>query len=620
MAMRAASIGRATASGPPIRIAPPGSFADCTNGSCKMQRRVRGHRPPAVLCSHHTVASLRGRLRLLTVSLTVAFGAAALLAVSHLRVLETSVTEILSRNYRSIEAAEGMVRVVADMRLAVRDGRCPSACADLRRAFERWLAVEHSNYTEPSEPELADRIDTKARALFASATAGAPIARLEGDASDLDRDLEALVALNKNAMFAADRGTRALANRLVLGVLATLAVLALVVAGTGWTLASAVARPLTELAARLRAIGQRGPYPALAREPLAEREQVADQYRRMAERLEGFEQLNVEAVLDEKAKTEAVIESIDDGLVVLDPAGSVLHMNEVARAILGLEQINVPGVTFDRLGSDHPHYLRLREAVRQLLAQPDREPERVELALFLRGRDHSYVLRPTPLRARDGSRAGLILALQDVTYLRDQEARFEQLVATLSHELGSPLTSLRMAVELLGRDGGLGAGPRALVGAAHEDVERLQDLAQRLLDLSRARATSIPIERRNVDLRDVIPRTLKLFVLQAREKGIVLESAVAASGLTIAGDPTKLTWALSNLLANALRYTPSGGSVRVEAAPADGAVVVSVSDTGGGIAPDQQERIFDRFVQGDEGIGGSAGLGLSIVRDIVQAH
>src|SRR5206468_3614598 len=178
------------------------------------------------------------------------------------------------------------------------------------------------------------------------------------------------------------------------------------------------------------------------------------------------------------------------------------------------------------------------------------------------------------------------------------------------HELGSPLTSLRMAVELLGRDDA--PAPRALVDAAQEDVARLQDLAQRLLDLSRARATSIPLERRNVDLREVIPRTVKLFALQAREKGIALESAVADAGLTIAGDPTKLTWALSNLLANALRYTPAGGSVRVEAASADGTVVVSVTDTGDGIPPDQQERIFERFVQSGEGGNiGAAGLGRS---------
>ncbi|TMB53720.1 MAG: HAMP domain-containing protein [Deltaproteobacteria bacterium] len=250
------------------------------------------------------MASLRGRLRLLTVSLTVAFGAAALLAVSHLRVLETSVTEILSRNYRSIEAAEGMAHVLGDLRLAVHDGRCPSACAELWTTFERWLTVEHGNYTEAGEAELARRIDTEARALFADATA-ATSDRLDGATAELDRDLHSLIALNKNAMFAADRGTRTLANRLVLGVLATLALLALVVAGTGWTLASAVARPLTELAGRLRSIGPRGPYPALGPQPLAELEQVADEYRKMAKRLEAFEQLNVDAVLDEKANSTA---------------------------------------------------------------------------------------------------------------------------------------------------------------------------------------------------------------------------------------------------------------------------------------------------------------------------
>src|SRR5262249_57020044 len=89
-----------------------------------------------------------------------------------------------------------------------------------------------------------------------------------------------------------------------------------------------------------------------------------------------------------------------------------------------------------------------------LVAKPGQETAPVEIALFLRGRDHYYILRPTPFRARDGSHAGLILVLQDVTYLRDQEARREQLMATLSHELRTPLTSLRMALELLGRAGG----------------------------------------------------------------------------------------------------------------------------------------------------------------------
>ena len=319
---------------------------------------------------------------------------------------------------------------------------------------------------------------------------------------------------------------------------------------------------------------------------------------------------------------EAVIESIEDGLVVLDPDGVVVDVNEVACAILGFGRAQAVGVRFDDLGTHHPHYLRLREAVREFLAHPEHEHDAVELALFLRGRDHYYVLRPTPFRGRDGSHAGLILVLQDVTYVRDQEARREQLMATLSHELRTPVTSLGMAVELLRRGAAASDDERrGLLDTAHEDVVRLEDVAQRLLDVSRWRATSIALERENVDLGEVITRVARLFALQARERGVALETPAPAGGVTIAGDATKITWALSNLIANALRYTPGGGRIRIEATPEDGAVRVAVSDTGPGIPPDQRERIFERFVQGVDGAdAGAAGLGLAIVRDIVQAH
>jgi two-component system, OmpR family, sensor histidine kinase KdpD len=327
------------------------------------------------------------------------------------------------------------------------------------------------------------------------------------------------------------------------------------------------------------------------------------------------ERTRIDVVLEAQAKTEAIIESIEDGLVVLDPDGRVAHVNEVACAILSFERADALGRSFAQLGTSHPHYLRLRTAVAEFLAHPEREHEPVELALFLRGRDHHYVLRPTPLRATDGAPAGLILVLQDVTYLRDQEARREQLMATLSHELRTPLTSLRMAVELLARGQ---SEPAALLETATEDVGRLEDVTQRLLDVSRSRAMSIALERRRVDLSDVTARVARLFALQARERGVTLETATVADA-HMAGDPTKITWALSNLIANALRYTPEGGRVDVEVTTAGDVIRVSVSDTGQGIPLERQERIFERYVQGDDATG-AAGLGLAIVRDIVQAH
>ncbi len=332
-----------------------------------------------------------------------------------------------------------------------------------------------------------------------------------------------------------------------------------------------------------------------------------------------IERTRIDVVLAEKAKTEAVIEAIEDGLIVLDPQGVVVDVNEVACAILEVERSEVLGVRFDDLATTHPHYLRLREAVRELAGQPERERDRVEITLFLRGRDHHYVLRPTRFVGHDGSPAGLILTLQDVTYLRDQEARRENLVATLSHELRTPLTSLRMALELLRqRRDGPDEERRGLVDTAYEDVLRLQEVAQQFLDLARARAMTIAVERRAIDLAALVARVESLLGIQAREKGITFEVGPLADA-RVAGDETKLTWALSNLVANAVRYTPPGGRVRIDAVPSHDAVRISVTDTGPGIPPERQERIFERFTQYD-GEMGAAGLGLAIVRDIVQAH
>jgi two-component system, OmpR family, sensor histidine kinase KdpD len=334
-----------------------------------------------------------------------------------------------------------------------------------------------------------------------------------------------------------------------------------------------------------------------------------------------IERCRIDVVLEEKAKTEQIIEASEDGIIVLDPSGIVIHVNEVACAILEMDRAEVVGRRFENLEARHTHYLRLREAVRDFLEHPKQERERLEISLFLRGRDHFYVLRPTPFHTRDGTPAGVILALQDITYIRDQERRRENLVATLSHELGTPLTSLRMAIEMLTqRADKVDPELRSFLDIANEDVQRLADVSQRFLDLARSRAMTIAVERKPVELQAVIQRVVKLFAMQASEKGVALESPVVDHE-TIPGDEIKLTWALSNLIANAIRYTPAGGSVRVATESKDGAVLVSVSDTGPGIPAEQQDKIFERFAQSASGgETGAAGLGLAIVRDVVQAH
>jgi PAS domain S-box-containing protein len=334
-----------------------------------------------------------------------------------------------------------------------------------------------------------------------------------------------------------------------------------------------------------------------------------------------IERCRMDRTLAEKSRTEQVIEASDDGIVVVDAGGSIVHVNEIACTILGVERSRLIGFGFTSLGTTHPHALRLRHAVEQFFRKPDGEAERLEITVFLRGRDHHYVLRLTPYRMPGESEPGLIMALQDVTYVRDQEARRENLVATLSHELRTPLTSLRMAIERLRPNAAkLGENSRQCIDTAYEDVIRLQDVSQQFLDLARTRAMAIGVHRRPVEVRELVARVVRMFALQADERGVALESPEIVS-TSLMADENKLSWALSNLVGNAIRHTPAGGSVRVDARAADHSVFLAVTDTGGGIPADQRGRVFERFAQG--GVGeetGASGLGLSIVREIVQAH
>jgi hypothetical protein len=492
------------------------------------------------------------------------FGITALTAVA--RASGRAPSPVLSRNYRSIEAAEGMAHAVAALQLAVRDGRRASECGPLRDEFLRWLAIEHDNYTERGEPELAGVIDVGGRALFAAAEAGAPIDQIDARARIVRTDLEALVSLSKTPC-SPPTVTRAASPTAWCSACSPARAGHPARAAAGWALATALARAWT---------------PGSARRRSARRDQ-----------------------------------SIDDGLLV--PIRPVwCCMNEVASAIFGLDRGEVIGKRLDDLATRQPHFLRIREAARELLARPEREGERVELTLFLRGRDHHYVRSARLPSTRATARApGLVLALQDVTSCAPKAPPAPSW-RLFSHESAAAHLA-SAALDLLGRSGG---APRVAARAARDGAGgrgTADDLANGS-STSRAGRRASRLRRRPVDLADVIHRATRLFALQAQEKGVGLECA-AAEGLTIVGDPTKLTWTISNLLSNALRYTPAGGRVRVEAERQDGRVVVSVSDTGPGIPPEQRERIFERFAQAPEsGDLGAAGLGLAIVRDIVQAH
>jgi signal transduction histidine kinase len=258
------------------------------------------------------------------------------------------------------------------------------------------------------------------------------------------------------------------------------------------------------------------------------------------------------------------------------------------------------------------------------LAKISVDSQRIEIDLHVRGRDHTYVLKPVPLRQTDGESLGTIVIFQDITYLRDKDRARVNLVATLSHELRTPLTSLRVSAELLERRGkdNLDAKQQELLAAIIEDIGRIQRMSDDLLDLARGATGMIPMRHVEIDLGQLIRLVAKQFRLQADEKHVTLAVNVAEPNPTIHGDPVKLFWAVSNLVANALRYTPDNGTIFISSNLGSDGAQVKVRDTGPGIATEIRNHLFERFSQWtiNGSAPGSSGLGLAIVKEIVEGH
>ena len=565
--------------------------------------------------------SLRSRIRngtLLLLVLVLMLGAYTLPRVYR---LGGAIRETLYRNYVSIEVAQHVHAGLLDLQLAERDGQAKSILPHVRSDFEYWMDIEDHDFTEVGEPELAHDIEARAAKLFGEIESAPPQERHDEEFAQLHHRVDALIKINRDAMFRADSRSARLGRRLTYQFAAGLVLVLLAGAAIAWGLGWAIARPLTELAERLRGIGQRRSRVRLGKQTLAELQAVAREFNQMAERLEQFEKLNVERLMYEKSKTEAIIESLEDGVVLIDSEGIVAHINEIAALIMGVEPKDALGSPFDDLSSNHPHYLRVRDALRNL-SKSGGDEQRIEVQLHVRGRDHSYLLKPIPLRRGEGSTLGTILILQDVTYLRDQDRSRGNLVATLSHELRTPLTSLALSAELLRRDWEeFSPRQREMLEAILDECARIKQLSDNLLKLARGEMAAISVNRDHLDLLRIIEDVVHRFGLQAQERHVRLEQHLQSLP-EISGDSVKLSWVVSNLIGNALRYTPQGGKIEVAARPVNGHVRLEVADSGPGIPREIRDHIFERFAQYNaDGLEkGAAGLGLAIAKDIVAAH
>lgn len=353
-------------------------------------------------------------------------------------------------------------------------------------------------------------------------------------------------------------------------------------------------------------------------------------FNEMAERLERYEEQNIEELTAQKAKLETLVSTIADGAVLLDTDMQVILVNPTARRIFGWENNDVVG---DNILHQLPQSVQI-ELARPLskIASGESESAEFRIPLTQPANRTIRILLTTVLDQLRESIKGIAMTVQDITREVELNEAKSQFISNVSHELRTPLFNIKTYIETL-HDYGENLSEnekREFLETANHETDRLTRLVNDVLDLSRLESCRI-YRFDAVDLAQAIEQTLRTYQLNAKDKGVELIQSVERDLPPAIGHYDLLLQVFTNLVGNALKFTQSGGKVAIRAYKVEStkdnhtktpSLRIEVSDTGIGIDPEDQQAIFERFFRVENRVHTleGTGLGLSIVRNIMDKH
>lgn len=557
------------------------------------------------------------------------------LSIVYLTRLGSSVDVILRENYRSVVACQDMKEALERIDsgtlfvLLGNEERGEGLIRANEEIFERALRVELGNLTVPGEEERAFELrDLYAKyrtVLSGIRTPGQTVARRTGAYFStllplfdrLKASAGGILRLNQqNMLDANDRARReaATARRRMIGLLlagTALAAVFIVLSGR-WILG-----PIRRLTRSAEDIGRGHLDLNLRSVSRDEIGRLSDTFNAMAAGLREFRRSDQARLVRSQRATRRAFDSLPEAVAVLDLEGTVEIATPSAGSVFALK----PGVRIGDRTEDGLAAL-FDSATWRLPGPPRPSPPRL-LQRFVAGAERFFRPEAVPILDDDRQPAGVILLLHDVTQIRQQDELKRGVISTVSHQLKTPLTSVRMAIHLLLEEkvGPLTEPQAKLLVAAREDSDRLHAILINLLDLSRIESGRARLEFEALSVRALVEEALDAVRRSAHDQGLTLNADIADDLPDVWADRTRIQHVFANLLANALRFTPPGGRVSVSAASEERQVRITIADTGRGIPAASRPRVFEPFFRApDQEAGSGAGLGLAIVKDIVEAH
>jgi signal transduction histidine kinase/HAMP domain-containing protein len=444
---------------------------------------------------------------------------------------------------------------------------------------------------------------------FAAAQRLVPLVRAKAQAV-INLNFQNMQPINGRAKEMADGATR-------LMVLLAAAGIALAVLFT-MVVSRAILQPLATLIKSFREIEQGNLDLVVQVKSRDQLHQLAEAFNAMAARLREFRRTDRAKLVRTQRTTQLAVNSLPDAIAIVNPDGMVELSNQTAQQLFQLLPDKTISNSTDRRLSE-----LFQQAAREGKPSAPRGYESAIEVYDSDGQLRFFLPHAIPIMDVDRRLLGVTLVLGDVTNLRRLDEMKSGLLSVVSHELKTPLTSIRMAAHLLleERVGSLNSKQTELLMAARDDADRLQKIIEDLLDMGRLESGRVKLDLRAEPAERLVSDALTPLETSFHDRGVELQSDIPVDTPPVLADPARIDHVFSNLLTNSLKFTPPGGYVRVSAQTEADLVRFVVEDSGIGIPAEYLGRIFERFfrVPRDNQPGG-AGLGLAIAKEIVEAH
>ena len=542
--------------------------------------------------------------RRLTLGIGILFAMIVLLgiqSVSYVRQLSRATGTILADNYNSLQYAADMLRSLNDI----------GEDSVSRHILRENLALQRQNITEINERESTSTLERHIASLSDPVT--------EAEIRTVRQDLFRIMELNMAAIRAKSLAVEERADYVMWWLIVVAALCAVIAGAILVWFPRSVLRPIDVLKRGITEIANHNYEQRLEFPGNREFESVAESFNDMAAKVDEYRRSSLDDLMAAKKRIEAIVDTLHEPIVGLDPDRRILFMNREALSVLNLPQEVVGrNATEVALSND-----LLRRLIRGLCEKKDPEP----LKIYADNKESYFQVENTPLYITPvgGSErqfVGSLIVLNNITRFKELDSAKTNFISTVSHEMKTPISSILMSLQLLGdtRLGELNTEQKQLVGSIKESSDRLLSITGELLNMTQIETGKLKLMPKITKPIELINYAVKATQVLADRFCCFVEVNYPEKISKLFVDNEKIAWVITNLLSNAIHHSPEKSRIIIGAVQRERAIEIYVRDFGRGIDPRYHKSIFERYfrVPGTKVQG--SGLGLAISKEFVEAH